>query len=101
MPTYIFYDTVTKEEYEEFMSISELDEYKKLNPQVVQVPQAVALAGDHIMGVGPKADGGFHERMEQIASSHPGSPLSDRYGKNTKSIKEIKTRNVLKKHKVI
>ena len=29
MPTYIFYDTVTKEEYEEFMSISELDEYKK------------------------------------------------------------------------
>ena len=54
------------------------------------------------MGVGPKTDGGFNERMQQIADSHPGSPLADRYGgvKN-KSHKEIKTRNVLKKHKVI
>ena len=34
MPTYRFYDTVTQEEYDEFMPISELDEYKKLNPDV-------------------------------------------------------------------
>ena len=34
MPTYRFYDTVTQEEYDEFMLISELDEYKKLNPDV-------------------------------------------------------------------
>ena len=54
------------------------------------------------MGVGPKTDGGFNERMEQIANSHPGSPLANRYGGGqTKSHKEIKTRNVLKKHKVI
>ena len=61
-----------------------------------------SFVGDHIMGVGPKADGGFNERMEQIANSHPGSPLADRYGgTKTKSHKEIKTRGVLKKHKVI
>ena len=63
---------------------------------------APALAGDHIMGVGPSVDGGFTERMEQIGNSHPGSPLAARYGgTKTKSHKEIKTRNVLKKHKVI
>ena len=102
MPTYRFYDTVTQEEYDEFMSMSELDEYKKLNPQVQQVPVAVAIAGDHMMGVGPKVDGGFTENMQRIAESHPGTPLADRYGSSsTQSTKEIQTRNVLKKHGVI
>jgi len=39
--------------------------------------------------------------MEQIANSNPGSPLAARYGTHTKTIKEIKTREVLKKHKVV
>jgi hypothetical protein len=102
MPTYRFYDTVTQEEYDEFMSMAELDEYKKLNPHVQQVPVAVAIAGDHIMGVGPKVDNGFTENMQRIAESHPGTPLADRYGSSsTRSTKEIQTRNVLKKHGVI
>ena len=102
MPTYRFYDTVTQEEYDEFMSMAELDEYKKLNPQVQQVPVAVAIAGDHMMGVGPKVDGGFTENMQRIAESHPGTPLADRYGSSsTRSTKEIQTRNVLKKHGVL
>ena len=102
MPTYRFYDTVTQEEYDEFMSISELDDYKKLNPDVKQVPVPVAIAGDHIMGVGPKVDGGFTENMQRIAESHPGTPLADRYGSSsTQSTKEIKTREVLKKHGVL
>ena len=87
MPTYRFYDTVTQEEYDEFMLMSELDDYKKLNP---------------IMGVGPKVDGGFTENMQRIAESHPGTPLADRYGSSsTKTDKEIKTRDVLKKHGVL
>ena len=69
MPTYRFYDTVTQEEYDEFMLISELDEYKKLNPDVKQIPVPVAITGDHIMGVGPKVDGGFTENMQRIAES--------------------------------
>ena len=102
MPTYRFYDTVTQEEYDEFMSISELDDYKKLNPDVQQVPVPVAIAGDNIMGVGPKVDGGFTENMQRIAESHPGTPLADRYGSSsTQSTKEIKTRQVLKKHGVL
>ena len=102
MPTYRFYDTVTQEEYDEFMLMAELDEYKRLNPHVNQVPVAVAIAGDHMMGVGPKVDGGFTENMQRIAESHPGTPLADRYGSSsTKTDKEIKTREVLKKHGVL
>ena len=59
MPTYRFYDSITCEEYEEFMPMAELDNYKKINPHIHQVPVAVAIAGDHIMGVGPKVDNGL------------------------------------------
>ena len=102
MPTYTFKDNDTGLEFDEFMAMSEKDKYLKDNSHISQVPTMFAFVGDHVMGVGPKTDGGFNERMEQIANSHPGSPLADRYGggKN-KSHKEIKTRNVLKKHKVI
>ena len=102
MPTYSFKDNNTGEEFDEFMGMSEKDKYLEDNPHISQVPVLFAFVGDHIMGVGPKTDGGFNERMEQIANSHPGSPLANRYGGvKSKSHKEIKTRNVLKKHKVI
>ena len=35
--------------------------------------------------------------MSRIAEAHPTSPLADRYGK--KSIKQVKTREVIKKHR--
>ena len=104
MPTYRFRDMKSGEEFDEFMSMGEREKYLKTHPTIAQVPVPVAFVGDHIMGVGPKTDGGFNERMEQIANSHPGSPLANRYGgsgSKTKSHKEIKTRNVLKKHGVI
>ena len=102
MPTYTFKDNNTGLEFDEFMGMSEKDKYLEDNPHISQVPVMFAFVGDHIMGVGPKTDGGFNERMEQIANSHPGSPLANRYGSSkTKSHKEIKTRNVLKKHRVI
>ena len=97
MPTYTFYDTVTQEEYEEFMSMSELDKYKKMNPHVNQVFVPIAVVGDHVMGVGPKNDGGFNERMSQIASAHPNSPLADKY-KTGESHKKLKTKEVIRKH---
>ena len=104
MPTYDFINTHTGEEWTEMMSISEMESLTKNNPHIKNAlwKTAPAFASDHIMGVGPKVDGGFRERMEQIANSHPGSHLADRYGGvKAKSHKEIKTRNVLKKHKVI
>ena len=101
MPTYTFKDNNTGLEFDEFMGMSEKDKYLADNPHISQVPVMFAFVGDHIMGVGPKTDGGFNERMEQIANSHPGSPMADRFGGKSKSHKEIKTRSVLKKHRVI
>ncbi len=102
MPTYTFIDNNTGTTYDEFMGMSEKDQYLEDNPHISQVPTMFSFVGDHIMGVGPKTDGGFNERMEQIANTHPGSPLANRYGGGqTKSHKDIKTRNVLKKHGVI
>ena len=99
MPTYTFIDNNTEEIFEEFMGISEREKYLKDNPHISQVPVMFASVGDHIMSVGPKVDGGFNERMEQIANAHPSSPLADRYSRP--STKTLQTRNVLKKHKVI
>jgi hypothetical protein len=102
MPTYTFYNEEMGVEFDLFMSMSEREEYLKNNPKVTQMPSAPAIAGDHIMGVGPKVDGGFTENMQRIAESHPGTPLADRYGSSsTRSTKEIQTRNVLKKHGVL
>ena len=104
MPTYTFIDDSIDGGYEwdEMMSISEKEEFLLKNKQIRQVIKPVALAGDHLMGVGPKVDGGFTENMQRIAESHPGTPLADRYGSSsTKTDKEIKTREVLKKHGVL
>ena len=98
MPTYTFYDKVKDYQYEEFMPISELDEYKKNNPDVRQVYTPIAIVGDHIMNVGPKTDGGFQENMQRIAASHPNSPLADKFGGSTMSHQEIKTRRAIEKH---
>ena len=102
MPTYDFINTHTGEEWTDMMSIADMESLLEGNPEIRQAwKTAPAIAGDHIMGVGPKTDSGFNERMEQIANSNPGSTMASRYGTNTKTIKEIKTREVLKKHKVI
>ena len=102
MPTYTFYDEKSGIEWTEFLSIADRTKFLKDNPHITQAIVPVAIVGDHLMGVGPKVDGGFTERLEQIGNSHPGSPLANRYGgTKTKSHREIKTRNVLKKHKVI
>ena len=40
MPTYIFKNKKTDEIFEQRMRISELDEYKKENPDLIQMPTA-------------------------------------------------------------
>tara|TARA_R110001592_G_scaffold348706_1_gene643080 strand:+ start:39 stop:359 length:321 start_codon:yes stop_codon:yes gene_type:complete len=97
MPTYKFRDMNTGKEFEEFMSMSERENYLKTHPTIAQLPVAVAFVGDHIMGVGPKNDEGFKERMSQIASAHPNSHLADRY-KTGESHKSLRTKEVVRKH---
>ena len=99
MPTYIFRDDKTGETWEDMMSNSQREIYLKNNPEINQVPGGFATVGDHLMGVGPKQDGGMTENLQRIAEAHPGTPLADRYGGET--TKRQKTRAVLKKHGVV
>ena len=99
MPTYTFFDKDTEETFDMFMSMTERETYLKHSRNISHVPVAVAIAGDHLMGVGPKVDSGFTENMQRISEKHPGSPLADRYGSS--SSKDNKTRAVLKKHGAI
>ena len=98
MPTYTFMDNITGFAFDEFMGMSERETYLKDNPNIIQLPVMFSFVGDHIMGVGPKTDAGFEDRMSQIANAHPGSPLSERYSSNESHAK-IKARATIEKHK--
>jgi hypothetical protein len=99
MPTYTFYDDASGIEWDEFLSMSEKEKFLKKNKHIRQIIQPVAIGGDHVMGVGPKTDGGFNENMQRIAAAHPGSPLADKFGGSTQSHTEIKTRDAINKHR--
>ena len=98
MPTYTFYDAQLRREWDEFMTVSARGQYLEDNPHIQQIIKPVAIAGDHLMGLGPKVDGGFTENMQRIASAHPTSPLADKYGSG-QSNAQIKARNVINKYK--
>ena len=101
MPTYTFYNNHSGIEWDDMMSNSEREKFLEENPNVTQVPGMFSFVGDHIMGVGPKQDNGMKENLQRIAESHPGTPMADRYGCGGSTIKQQKTRAVLKKHGVI
>ena len=97
MPSYSFKNTETGDEWEDILSISEREKFLEQNPHIQQLPSKVSIVGGH--GDRIKNDSGWKENMSRIAEAHPGSPLASRYGKDT--AKNINTRNVLKKHKVL
>ena len=80
------------------MTISARGQFLEDNPHIQQIIKPVAVVGDHVMGVGPKVDGGFNENMSRIAAAHPNSPLADKYGSG-KTNAQIKAKNFYDKHK--
>ena len=96
MPIYTFYNKKTKKEYDDMMSISEMESYLSKNKHISQVLQPINIVAG-VSGLTHKNDQGWKENMSRIAEAHPTSPLADRYGK--KSIKQIKTQQALKKNK--
>ena len=95
MPTYTFYNKRTKKEYTDMMSISEMEEYLSKNKHVSQVIKGINIVSSVGNRTG-KTDSGWKENLSRIAEAHPRSNLAKRYGK--KSIKQIKTAQVIKKH---
>ena len=77
MPTYTFLNTDTQEEFDIFLSMSKLDEYKKENPNLESVIGAPAIGDSVRLGV-RTIDNGFREVLSKIHNSQPKSNLADK-----------------------
>jgi hypothetical protein len=94
MPTYTFKDIETQEVFDVIMSMRDLDEYKKENPNHERYFDDVPGL---ISGSGKKVDGGFKDVLTKISEAHPDSPLAQENLR--KSIKQVKTERVVKEWK--
>ena len=94
MPIYTFKNKKTGKEFDDMMSIAEMEEYLDKNKHITQVLKGLNI----VSGVGSiKQDSGRKENLSRIAEAHPQSALAQRYGK--KGIKQIKTQQALAKNK--
>lgn len=99
MPTYEFLNKTTGKIEEHTMSIKAYDAFKQGNSHLERYHGEApsfnyAGAGDVL---GKKTDNTWKEVMAKIAEQNPRSPLADQHLK--KSIKRIKTDQVLEKHR--
>jgi len=96
MPTYTFKDKKTGKEFNDYMSISEMEEFLKKNKHISQVIKSINIVSG-VQGVSYKNDQGWKDNLSRIAEAHPKSPLAERYGKKT--IKQSQTENILAKNR--
>ena len=94
--TYTFENTKTGKVFDDFMSMADKETYLEQNPHIKQIINKINIVAG-VSGRSYRSDQGWKENMSRIAEAHPTSPLADRYGK--KSIKQVKTREVIKKHR--
>ena len=95
MPTYRFYNSKTKTEFEEYMSISDMEKFTKKKHITLMPPTQMNIISG-VVSASNNKDGGFNEVLHKISEAHPNSALADRTLK--KSIKQVKTRETIKKH---
>ena len=96
MPIYTFYNKKTKKQYDDMMTIAEMEEYLKKNKHITQVLTGlniVASVGSRTM----KTDSGWKDTLSKIAEAHPQSDLAKQHTKKT--IKQIKTEQAVAKNK--
>ena len=95
MPTYRFYNSKTNEEYEDLMSIAEMESLIKKKHIKLLPPTQMNIVSS-VGSVDSKTDSGFKEVLSKAAEAHPNSPLAERYGR--KSVKQTQVDRVRKKH---
>ena len=76
MPTYLFYDKTTDQQYEMFLSISERDKYLADNPHVEQLVNGFPGTVDPTRLGLRKPDNGFRDRLKEIKKSHRKSSIN-------------------------
>jgi len=96
MPIYTFKNKKTGKEFDEMMTIAEMEDYLSKNKHITQVLKGLNIISG-VSGVSFKNDGGWKDNLSRIAEAHPNSPLAERYGKKT--TKEIKTKQALEKNR--
>jgi predicted nucleic acid-binding Zn ribbon protein len=96
MPTYSFINTETGEEFDSFMRISEREEFLNTNPHIQPVMTAPAIVSGVSSSTQNRVPDGFKEVLSKVAEAHKGSDFAKKHLK--KSIKEVKTEQVVKKH---
>ena len=96
MPTYRFYNKKTKEEYEDLMSIAEMEEFIKKKHITLLPPTQLNIVST-TGTIDGKTDSGWKEVMSKISEAHPKSNLAERYGK--RSVKDTQIDNIIKKHR--
>jgi hypothetical protein len=99
MPTYTFKNKTTGVEWEKFMRMSEVDDYKKENDCSIVIT-GVNIASGQGDNIDAKTDAGWKETLAKISEAHPDSELNKQYGKR-RSVKDVKTEQARKKHKKI
>lgn len=96
MPTYNFINNDTGEVFEVFLKMSEREEYLKNNPNIQQMVSAPALVSGVSSSKQNRVPDGFKEVLSKVAEAHPTSEVASKHGR--KSIKQVKTEQVVKKH---
>ena len=95
MPTLLFLNNDTGEFFEDFLSNSRRESLLEKNPHIKQVPAPFAITS-MTGNMHSKVPDGFKDVLSKVAEAHPESTVGQRYGR--KSIKEIKSREVIKRH---
>tara|TARA_B100000927_G_scaffold284372_1_gene273188 strand:- start:550 stop:864 length:315 start_codon:yes stop_codon:yes gene_type:complete len=93
MPTYVFEDKETGEQFEKFMTISSREEYLESNPNLRAVITSAALIGG--TGDRTKPPAGFQEVLSKVSEANPHSALAETHGK--KDALSVKKRDIVKK----
>ena len=96
MPTYRFRNLKTGIEYEDFMTIAEMEKLKK-NKNVELLPPTQMNIVSSVGSVDSHTDRGFKEVLSKVSEAHPESPLARRYGR--RSVKDTQIEKVRKKHR--
>ena len=76
MPTYVFRNKETGEQFEQVMKMSELDPFRAENPHLETVIQSVAFGDPTKLSTTRKFDSGFKEVLQKIHDRSPGSELN-------------------------
>ena len=95
MPTYRFYNSKTKTEFEEYMSISDMEKFSKKKHIKLMPPTQMNIVSS-TGSIDSKTDSGWKEVLSKVSEAHPRSELAKQYGKRSNT--DVKIENLRQKH---